>query len=170
VGSRAPIDPNAPGADAVALILEADGWFWPVGAPPESGVAIGEIRLRGAALPILIEPALPRITAGGPAIVLTLRIGQAGALRLTNGATALPFGSIAVAVFAPGGKPGTGTLTGGVPGATGVRLIDATSGSADVSYTPAANPGTDTLVVALDDGAGGQGIELGRFPLVVRGA
>ena len=170
IGTHAPLNPQSPNAERLALTLEADGWFWPVGQPAEAGIAIGEIRLRGVSLPILVAPSVARISAGGPPVDIIVRIGRAGALRITeDGVAALPFANIAVAAFAPGNRPPNGTVTGGADGAEGVRVFDAAAGEVTVRYTPPAQPARDTLVIALEDGEGGLGVELGRFPLVVRG-
>jgi hypothetical protein len=80
----------------------------------------------------------------------------------------LPIGAVVAAVFGQGGQPGSGTLSGGTPGSNGARILDASSGVATVDYTPGAEAARDTLVIALEDGEAGPGIELGRFTLVVR--
>jgi hypothetical protein len=80
---------------------------------------------------------------------------------------ALPFGALAVRLVGPGGKPGAGTLSGGTPGVGGAMLLTVAAGRATVTYAPPAEPARDTLVVALDDGAGGMGTELARLPVEV---
>jgi hypothetical protein len=104
---------------------------------------------------------------------LALELDAAGTLRLEGGGrvTPVPFGAVVVAVVDSGGRPGAGTLAGGTAaGAAGARTLPVTGGRAVVQYTPPAQAAVEQLVVALDDGAGGAGIELGRFPLDVRGA
>jgi hypothetical protein len=67
----------------------------------------------------------------------------------------------------PGGRPGKGTLVGHVGG---VRLVPLTDNQATVTYQPAAEAAADELLIALDNGTNGLGIEIGRFRLSVRGA
>jgi hypothetical protein len=143
------------------LLVEAEGLFWPRGVTGQAGVAIREIDPRTVLLPLALEPAQPRLTAGGPAIDLTVRVA------LPSG-SALPFGALVVALARPGGRPGAGTLAGGTDGTGGARVLTVSAGQARVRYTPPAQPGTDLLVIALDDGARGAGLELGRFKLEAR--
>ena len=170
LGTDVPLDPLAEDAGPLGLTIEAEGWFWPVGIPGQAGIAIGEIRIRGVTLPVLLEPRNPLIAAGGGAVPLALRIGAAGGLTLGNGAGPLPIGSIAVRVVGQGGQPGSGTLAGGTAGVDGARILDASSGTVAFDYTPGAEPATDTLIVALENGESDLGIELGRFDLVARGS
>jgi len=149
------------------VAVVAQGWFWPAGTPGETGVVIGEVRVRGAVLPIEIIPAAPALAAGGPPQALTLRVRPAGLLRL-GGSTPLPFGQVAVQLFAPGRRPGAGTLTGGTAGAAGSRLLTLDDGVATFTYVPPAAAAVDELVIALENGAGGPGVELGNFTLRVR--
>jgi len=158
-------DDAAVGPSEIAVI--AQGWFWPPGTPGETGVAIGEVRVRGVVLPIDLQPAPAAIAAGGPALDLTLRVRPAGLLRL-GGATPLPFGQLVLQLFAPGLRPGAGVLGGGAAGAGGGRLVTLVDGAAGLSYTPPASPAADQLVVSLEDGAGGPGVEVGRFSLLVK--
>jgi hypothetical protein len=167
-GAGAPLDPTQPDAVPTGLTIEADGWFWPVGVPGQAGIAIGEIRLRGITLPVLLEPRDPFLEAGGPAITLTLRIGRAGGLTLGNGAGPLPIGSIAVNVNGQGGQPAAGTLAGGTAGVGGARILDASTGEASFDYAPGAQPIRESLIVALENGESDLGVELGRFDLVTR--
>lgn len=169
VGTDVPLDPQAPDVAPPGLTLEADGWFWPVGVPGQAGVEIGEIRLRGVRLPVLLEPRDPLIEAGGAPVTLTLRIGRAGGQTIVaNGTSALPIGQVALTVLGKGGQAGSGTLTGGSGGVNGARLFDAASGTVAVDYTPGAQPSHDTLIVALENGEGDLGVELGRFDLIAR--
>ena len=112
------------------------------------------------------------IVAGGAPVELALclrttplRVSGVGELL-----PPLPFGALAVALFDPGGRPGAGTLTGGTEGAEGVRLVELADGSATISYAPPAEAAADVLVVALDDGSDGLGVEIGRLTLKVREA
>jgi hypothetical protein len=156
------------------LTLCAEGWFWPVGQAGETGIAIGEVRIRGVRLPLeALMAATP--AAGGPAVELTLRLTPAGTLRVTGPAGSppgppLPFGSLAVALFGPGMRPAAGSLDGVTPGADGVGLVTLSEGAATLAYVPPAEPAVDELVVALEDGAGGLGVELGRLLIDVREA
>lgn len=180
-GASAPLDPTAPNAPPVGLTLRAEGWFWPAGISGEEGVEIGEVRVRGATLPLLlshvrsgqVSPAAPELIAGGAAVDFILRFGATGTLASTGAEEppgTLPFGNLALLLVGPGGGPGAGTLSGGTPGAEGVHLVAVTEGAATFRYTPSAEAATDTLVVTLDSGAGEPGIELGRFTLRVRQA
>lgn len=153
---------------AAQVLLTARGWFWPAGTPGQSGTRIGEVRLRGVALPVELVPAAPAPVAGGAAVPLTVTI-RASQLRIPV-ATELPFGRLAVRLLAAGNRPGAGTLSGGTAGSDGSTLVTLTDGVASFTYVPPPAPALDELVVALEDNQGGQGIELGRFPLRVRGA
>jgi hypothetical protein len=163
-----------PQADPPASItLRADGLFWPPDVPGQTGVAISEVRLRVAVAPLRLNPARPRLVAGEGPVDLALELDATGTLRLEGGGRITPvsFGAVVVAVVDSGGRPGAGTLAGGTAaGAAGARTLPVTGGQAVVQYTPPAQAAVEQLVVALDDGAGGVGIELGRFPLDVRGA
>jgi len=158
-------DDTATGTSAVGLV--AQGWFWPAGAPGETGVAIGEVRVRGVALPIELAPPNPAIAAGDAALALTLRVRTAGLLRV-GATTALPFGQLVVQLFSAGHRPGAGALLGGVAGAAGSRLLTLTDDTAVFDYVPPVSAAVDELVVALDDGSGAAGVELGRFSLRVK--
>jgi hypothetical protein len=158
-------DDSATGISAVGLV--AQGWFWPVGTPGETGIVIGEVRVRGVVLPIELTPRSPAIAAGDPPLSLTLRVGTAALLRL-GGSTALPFGQHVVQLFSAGHRPGAGSLQGGAAGAGGGRLLSLTGGAATFDYVPPAGAAIDELVVALDDGSGGVGVELGTFTLAVK--
>lgn len=168
VGGAADFDAAARPA---AISILAEGWFWPVGEPEQAGEAIRETLVRAGFLPLLLEPARPRLVPGGDPVVLTLRIGAVGTLRLRGRDAApevLPFGSLAVALRDAGGRPGSGALSGGTPGRDDFQLVAVTDGVATISYTAPAAPATDLLVVAMEDGEGGQGVEIGRFRLDVR--
>jgi hypothetical protein len=158
-------DDGANGVSSVGVV--AQGWFWPVGTPGQTGVVIGEVRVRGVVLPIEVAPARPSIVAGGAPITMTLQVQIAGLLRLGK-TGALPFGQLVVQLFSPGGRPGSGSLMGGTPAVAGSRLLSLADGAATFDYVPPATPAADELVVALDDGEGGAGVELGRFALVVK--
>jgi hypothetical protein len=122
-------------------------------------------------LPVRVETSAAPI-AGGPPVDVTITIGVAGRLRAVAGAPlpALPFGRLALRLVDAGERPGAGTLSGGVTGDDGSALVDVTDGVARAIYTPPAASATDHLVVALDDGEDGAGIELGRQVLRVRSA
>jgi hypothetical protein len=154
-----------------AITVDAQGLFWPVGQAGEAGPAIREVRLRQAVQPLALAPTHPRLLAGGAPVELTVTLGTTATLRIEEGGvTALPFGSLSLSVVDAGGRPGAGTLAGGVAGPGGARLVPVAAGAATVVYTPPAAPAVDHLVVALEDGEGGPGIELARFRLAVRGA
>jgi hypothetical protein len=154
-----------------SITLRAEGLFWPPDVPGETGVPIERAQLRVSVQPVILIPARPRLTAGGETAELVVEFGATGTMRVERGGrvTALPFGSVVVAVEDLGGRPGAGTLSGGAAGPAGSRTLPVTAGRAAFQYTPPAEAVVDHLVVSLDDGEGGIGIELGRFPLEVRG-
>jgi hypothetical protein len=169
---QVPSDPQTEDAGPVALTLQVEGWFWPVGVAGEAGVEM-RIRLRQARLPLQVVPGRPDLVAGGPAVELTVELETTGTMGLDQrGAPPipLPFGSIALSVMGPGGRPGAGTLTGGSDGNDGVRVVTVADGRASVTYEPPADAATDELLVGLGDGEGGLGLELGRMALRVREA
>jgi hypothetical protein len=168
VEARAPLVPDAD-EPPLGLTLAAEGWFWPVGIEGQTGIIIGEIRVRGVALPLFLLPENLRLVAGGDAVELTLRVPPLASLTLRpDGLQAMPFGRLAVGLFDAGGRPGAGTLTGGVEGTGDVRLLEVQDGQVTLTYTPPAEAAADVLVVGLEDGENGLGIEVGRFPLRVR--
>jgi hypothetical protein len=154
-----PIDPAA--ADSPPMLLvDAEGLFWPRGVAGQTGVAIREVDRRVVVLPLVLLPSRPAITAGGPAVDLDVRVPLPAD-------SALPFGTLVARLERPGGRPGAGALTGGTDGKNGARLLTLSAGRASLRYAPPAAPGFDLLVVSLDDGAQGAGVELGRFRLDV---
>jgi hypothetical protein len=167
-GSSSPLD--AEGDEPMRLTLLAEGWFWPVGLPAQEGRAIQEALVRAGLLPLQLLPADPGLVAGGPPLELTLRLGSAGTARLRaeEQPEVLAFGSLALTLRDAGAGPGAGTLSGGVTGAGDAQIVTLTDGEATVTYTPPAAAGVDFLVVALEDGEGGQGVELARFRIGVR--
>ncbi|MGE0824802.1 MAG: hypothetical protein AB7P18_22120 [Candidatus Binatia bacterium] len=174
VDSQSPLDPTREDVPAVGVQAQVEGWFWPIGVPGQTGQPIGEVRVRETILPFEVAPLTPELRAGGEAVDLTFRIGTIGLLRLHVGANPLPrlpFGALAFVLFGPGGTPGAGTLSGGVAGNGGVQLVTLSpAGEAVIRYTPPAEAVTDELRVALDNGAGGLGVEVGRLTLRVRSA
>ncbi|HSD81249.1 MAG TPA: hypothetical protein VLB47_11320 [Solirubrobacteraceae bacterium] len=161
----APEDAPA-GEPPVRIAAEAEGIFWPVGLAGQAGAAIGEIRLRGIALPVEVGIAAAPVAGGAP-VDVTIGLGAPAGLRLRAGQppASLPFERVAVGLRGPGGRPGAGALQGGAAGTDGVRLALLDDGVATLRYAPPADPARDELVVALDDGAGGLGVELGRLPV-----
>jgi hypothetical protein len=154
------------------VLLSAEGYFWPVGQVGTAGVAIRDLRIRQAILPMLLVPAAP-VIAGGAPVQLTVRFGSTGTLQLEADAPEpanLPFGNAMVSVVDAGGRPGAGSLAGGGAGSDGARVLDINNGEVTVQYTPPAAPAVDFLVVRLDDGAGAAGQQLGRLRLPVRSA
>ena len=153
-----------------SITLRAEGLFWPPDVPGETGVKIDFAQVRISVQPISLIPARPRLNAGGETIELVIEFGATGTMRIERGGrvTSLPFGAVVVGVEDAGGRPGAGTLSGGNAGPAGSRTIAVARGRAAFQYTPPAQPALDHLVVSLDDGEGGVGVELGRFPLEVR--
>lgn len=167
--ARTQPDPATPSEPPVVLNLAAQGWFWPPGTPGTTGSPIVEIRLRGVDLPL--STSVPHLVAGAPATTLNLSFPVTGPLRLhaPDGPALdeLPFGSLALRLAGPGGKPGAGALSGGTAGADGVTLVPVTDGHSSVQYTPPPTPARDSLVIALDDGTNSARIELARVTLLV---
>jgi hypothetical protein len=157
--------------DRVGIDVVATGLFWPAGVAGEAGDLIDEIRLRGAVVPLEITPSDPRLVAGGPAVELTIRFDMKAFSIQEGKSEKLPFGTIAVTLVAPGGKPGKGTVGGGVEGnpAT-VHIVPVNDHTATITYTPPATAATEQLIVAFDDSAQGLGVEIGRMRLVTRSA
>jgi hypothetical protein len=160
------IDPTLDDAPPVIVAARAEGWFWPVGVAGEEGIAIGEVRLRGASLPLSITPVRPALGAGGGPVELTVRVGAGtfGTFRLPD-QPALPFGSLAFTVMDAGGRPGAGSLVGAVDG---VLIAPLNDNAATVTYQPPGAAAADLLVISLDDGEGGAGFEIARAALTVR--
>lgn len=154
-----------------AITLRAEGLFWPPDVPGETGIPIERAQLRISLQPVNLIPARPVLRAGGETAELAIEFGATGTMRVEREGrvTSLPFGSVVVVVEDAGGRPGAGTLSGGNAGPAGSRMIPVAGGQAAFQYTPPAQPALDHLVVSLDDGEGGIGIELGRFRLEVRG-
>jgi hypothetical protein len=166
-GAGAPLD--TPTQGPVTINVVARGLFWPVGAPGQAGPEIEEVIIRGIVLPIEVTPAAPQLTSGGPAVDFIVRVMTPQSLS-ARAAGPIPFGSLAFAVLAADGGPGAGTLAGGTPGAPGVRVVPLVDSEATVTYTPPAEMGRAELVIAIEDHEGGQGLELRRVPLRIRGA
>lgn len=155
-----------------AVELETEGWFWPPNTPGITGMPIVAALVRTATLPVALQPWPLLLRAGDPPVPLTIRVGTAGTTRLSGDPPApSPFGELAVRVVDTGGRPGSGTLTGGTALPDGSRLLTVTEQVAALTYQPPASPADDELVVSVgraDAGAGpGVGIELTRFPLTV---
>lgn len=159
--TNAPVDDRPSG-----IVVEAEGIFWPVGVTGETGVAIDEIRVRGLALELSMNPPSPFLTAGGPSIDLSLQMSNQSALRLGGDGSTLPFDQLAVNLIQPDGSAGAGSLSGGTAGGGDVRLIDIIAGTATLTYTPPAAAGQDLLQVAFDDGETGLGQVIQQFALV----
>jgi hypothetical protein len=169
-GFVAPLAPDTPDAP-VAISVTAKGLFWPVGTKGAAGDLIGEIHFRGAAIAVEIFPAEPRFIAGSAAADLTIFFTVAAMVIKKGSVTPLPFNSVVLTLAGAGDRPAAGTLTGGTDGKTpALRIVAVKDGSATIKYTPPAKAAADELIVALDDGANGLGIEIGRAGLVTRSA
>lgn len=168
VDATVPLDPAETGAVPVAVSVRALGVFWPVGAAGQDGPVVRTVRVRGASLPVTVAPPPDPLAPGGPPAVIGLRLEATGTLVVdADEAAAAPFGRVAARLLTPDGKPGKGTLSGGVDGpAPGVRLFELTAGTAELTYTPPAEAATDLLVVTLDTG---EGVEVSRTELTTRG-
>lgn len=167
----APLHPDEADDPRIGVNVLATGLFWPVGVKGQAGDRIGEIRLRGGIVPLEIAPSNPRLLAGGPAVELTVRFNTTAFSIQENKLEKIPFGSIAVTLVGPGGKPGKGILGGGVDGIPPtIRIVPVANNAATVTYTPPATPATEELVVAFHNDELGMGIEIGRARLATRSA
>lgn len=155
-----------------SVLLQAEGWFWPLHAPGAGGPAIRSALVRAALLPVGLEPWPLDLRAGGPPAELSVRLGAVGTMKLDGGEpSSLPFGALALRVVDAGGRAGAGTLAGGTAGPAGARIVALDAGAVAVQYLPPATPAKDVLVVAVarpDTGGGAAvGAELARFALDV---
>ena len=152
--------------EPAALTLFARGLFWPVGIAGETGIVIGQVRLRSVTQPIVLAEPLPRLVAGGASAPLRLAVGATGRTDLTADAppARAPFDRLSARLVNRAGGPGAGVLTGGEAGADGSRVVALVAGAAEVAYTPPAERGTEYLVLATEE-AGVPGLELARFAL-----
>jgi hypothetical protein len=162
----------APETGLPAVLVEAEGWFWPRNAPGITGRPILQAQVRMAQLPVALAPWPLAPGAGGDPMDLRVLVGAVGTVRLDGGVPAgLVFGALALRLIDAGGRPGAGTLTGGTAGPDGARIVTLDAGEATFTYTPPAEPARDVLVVCLarpDTGDGvAVGTELARFDLVV---
>lgn len=151
--------------------LDAEGFFWPVGAAGQIGDPIERIHTRLVVEPLRFDPGLPRVIAGGGQLDLAVRIGSAGAMDIRrDGVDRTPFGDVVLRLTDAGGRPGGGALAGGTAGPGGSRRVTLTDGVAAFQYTPPAQPVVDLLHVSFDDGEGDAGDEIGQLPISVRSA
>ncbi|TDE92442.1 hypothetical protein EXU48_12795 [Occultella glacieicola] len=165
----------APDAGLPAVLVEAEGWFWPPNVSGVTGRPIRQAHVRMAQLPVALEPWPPPLDAGGPAVDLRVTVGAVGTMRLDGGTPAgVAFGALTLRVVDAGGRPGAGTLTGGaggIGGTDGNLVVPLEAGAASFTYTPPAEPARDVLVVSLDRPDTGDGVAIGteiaRFDLVV---
>lgn len=141
--------------------FDAEGWFWPTGTAGEAGIEIESVRIRGALAPVTLMPAAPRGIAGGDPIDLTLRVRE---MAKPEGGDPDTFSALVLRLVNSSGGPGAGSLAGAVDG---ILVVDVVAGEASFSYEPPDDPARLELVVALDDGDGGAGLELERFPITV---
>jgi len=159
-------------AEQPQVRLRGTGVFWPVGVVGETGPAIERALVREVRLPMTLRPQ-GILEPGGAAVALQLSVGTTGTLRTTaTGTDSLPFGSLAVRLTDASGGSGAGSLSGGLAGPDGNRLVTVDEAGASVDYTPAATPGTDIVVVSghtRDSGGNDRvGLELARFEMAVR--
>lgn len=160
--------------------LAARGWFWPPNAPGVSGAPITATHIRSAQLPVSLTPWPLHLRAGGDAVSLVLDTRSVGTI-LVDGDTVEQeaFGAVVLRLLDEAGRPGAGTLSGGVAGPAGSRLMPLNDGRATVDYRPPDIATVDQLMVSLArnvavgadgaDSAGDlvSGIELARFALEV---
>lgn len=159
-------------AEQPQVRLRGTGLFWPVGLVGETGPAIERTLVREVRLPMSLRVEGP-VQPGGGAVGLHLSVGTTGTLRATEtGTDSLPFGSLAVRLTDASGGTGAGTLSGGLAGPDGNRLVTIDEAGATVDYTPATEPADDIVVVSghtRDSGGNDRvGMELARFEMAVR--
>ena len=154
---------------APSLTLEVRGWFWPVSVAGVTGVPIGTVRVRGVSHTLFVDPAAPVLPAGGAAQEFIIGMQAVGTLQLSGDpVSSAAFGALYCGLRREDGTAPGGTLGGGDAAVDGIgRIIPLVDGSLRVSYTPAATPCRETLVIAFENGAGGEGVELGQVLLVV---
>lgn len=155
-----------------AVLVDAEGWFWPPEVPGVTGEPIRAALVRVAQLPVALQPWPLHLRAGGGPVPLSIRLGAVGTMELEGGApSSAPFGHLALLVLDAGGRPGAGSLTGGAAGPEGSRLVALDEGEARVAYVPPAERAHDRLVVAIaqpDTGGGAAiGAPLAEFALDV---
>lgn len=157
---------SLPDDDSAAHVnLAASGWFWPIGEPGASGVAIEEVHVRQFSLPVVLH--VPRLVAGNVAAELALGLGRAGTLVVERDTvSSLPFGQMQISLTAPDGSPGAGVLGGGVAGGPDTQILEIAAGPVVFSYTPPDAPGVDILVLRAVQSDGGMGVEIARYDLV----
>lgn len=163
---------TAPAVGRPRLEVGALGWFWPPNAPGQTGVAIREAHIRHARLPVSLEPWPLLLRPGDPRVTFTVDVHAVGTTVVDlDGVTTSGFGEVAIRLVDHGGRPGAGTLGGGVAGPDGTRIVPIDDGRTSVDYTPPAQSAVDHLVVSIarpDTGDGpAVGSELARFSLVV---
>ena len=162
------------GDDDPAVLLEAVGWFWPVGVAGQDGRAIVRALVREVRLPVRLTLGGP-LVAGGAGVACDLVLGATGTADVTAGATtSAPFGELALHLLDAGGGPGAGSLdTPASPAGTQVvASVDARDAGAGTTFTyvPPATAVREQLVVLARAGEGADartGMELARFDLVV---
>jgi len=160
-----------PDAAEFGLSLIAEGLFWPVGLAGEDGRALGEIRLRGVRMPLMLSGLPSKIIAGSAGIPLQLRLGAVGQAVLREGDQPIAtqaFETLWVAAFGPGRRPAAGQLAGGIAGEGDVRLIPVTQDAASFTYTPPPTPAVEELIVGMAGPDGNIGPEIGHFTLTTR--
>lgn len=157
---------------APSLTLEVRGWFWPVDIAGVTGVPIGTVRVRGVSHTFTVEPAAPVMQAGGTAQQFTIGMQAIGTMHLSGDpVSSTAFGALYCGLRREDGTAPGGTLGGGDTAIDGIgRIIQLVDGSLSVSYTPATSPCREILVIAFENGMNGEGVELGRVPLVVASA
>ncbi len=154
------------------IVLETEGWFWPVGQAGVAGEPIAEAHLRQFVLPVAMVTNNTPIVPGGSAVPLTFQVGASGTSRIENGSVSvLPFGNIAVRLRSAGGGGGLGSLSGGNNGPDSSRLVPLSDNSATVDYTPPGSATNESIIVSTVIMNGNNpvrlGMELARYNLKV---
>ena len=161
--------PNAPLEENHAgIIIEAEGVFWPIGAPGETGVAIAEIRMRGLALDLELNTELPAFSVGDAPVEITLRLQSHAAHRIGGDDSPLSLNQLALDLQQEDGSPGAGSFSADSPGAGNVQFANITDSRITLTYTPPASAAHDVLIIGFDNGESGLGQELHRFQLISR--
>jgi hypothetical protein len=169
-GMTVALEPSAEPPAPPAVTATASGWFWPIGIAGAAGRPIGQVQVRGVTLPVLVSPAQVGGAVGGPPVDITVSVDAASSRITAAGGPSvpLPFTSLVATLSGAGGTAATGALSGGSGGSTTFRTYPMTAGEATVTYQPPTQGASDVLAIALDDGAGGAGVTLGRVPIEVR--
>jgi hypothetical protein len=153
------------GVDALVYTLDDPAFAGTLAAPGDPGFLLDSFELTDAAT--ALDPSLsdsPLIGVTARAVGVFWPPGVAGQAGPTIEAIRIRQAGLPIQIVLPAQR----LVSGGGPATpSGVRLVDLTGGTGEITYTPPAEEATDLLVVALEDGVGGPGVELSRTALTV---